>query len=286
MQRHGGGPSRRASCGRSRLLPPRRPTEAGRRRACSFSRRRSAWGSVDGEKACRPPLPQWWALAKTGDIAGAQNAASVLLTEHLRRTVAGPALLCQVAPTLANGGYVAAAEAFRAVTEQSPSSASGAEASELLAKLRALLKTALERYVLSHHRSKTAKKRAPSGRLIVPLDGITSLSAQDPGPDGALDRAWAVEVVAEAVRRTREHYADTARLDIWQVFELGFLGPTLHGESSPSRSDLARQVGYPSDAKVSNAIVTAKRTLARTLRDALLEYVGDEALVDQELVAR
>ena len=150
-------------------------------------------------------------------------------------------------------------------------------------RFRALLKTALERYVRSHHRRNTAKKRAPSGRSIVPLDGITGLSARDPGPDGALDRAWAVEVVAEAVRRTRDHYAEAERLDIWQAFELGFLGPTLHGESSPSRSDLARQVGYPSDAKVSNAIVTAKRMMARCLRDALLDYVGDEALVDQEL---
>jgi DNA-directed RNA polymerase specialized sigma24 family protein len=149
-------------------------------------------------------------------------------------------------------------------------------------KFRTFVAVALDRYVVSELRRQRSGVRRPAGGAVVPLGDNDPV---DPSPPDhrAFNIAWAAEVVAEARRRMRAECEASGRQDVWTVFVERVIGPALDDAEPTPYAELARRLGMSSDSQAMNLLVTGKRAFARALRSVVGEYVGDEALVDEEV---
>lgn len=140
-------------------------------------------------------------------------------------------------------------------------------------KLRTLLLTALDRFAISQHRRDTAAKRSPGH--ITSLDAMQhdESSASDDMPGQAFDRAWSLDVLAQALARMQRDCEANGQTTRWQVFEQRIVAPLLDDVPQPAYGDLANQLGLASEKAAMNQIVTAKRQFARHLRESVREYV-------------
>ena len=150
-------------------------------------------------------------------------------------------------------------------------------------KFRTLLLVALDRYLVSQRRKRTAQKRG-GGVDTVPFED------QQPSPladaVAAADRLWARQVLMDACARARQWCDARDRLDLWLVLERRIIFPALDGLPRPSHNDLAEQLrleGDPDDAAkaAANLQVTAKRLLARCLREIVGQYAKEEEVDDE-----
>ena len=149
-------------------------------------------------------------------------------------------------------------------------------------KFRTFLLTALNRFVLNRIRDEHAKKRSPEhGRVVSMGDGVDQLQADDE-PAEAFHAAWAQRVISVALRRMRAQCKRSGRSDLWGVFECRVVGPTLEGAEPVDYEQLVQRFGFRSPAQASNALITAKRMYARTLRAVLGEYARDDTEIDAE----
>lgn len=146
-------------------------------------------------------------------------------------------------------------------------------------RFRSFLLKALNNHVIDQLRETRAKHGA--ARQLEHLDEAEL--ASDDQPSAAFDRAWAKEVVAEAVRRMRIECDASGRADVWGVFEHRILAPTLHGAQPTPYDQLIGQLKLQSAEQASNVLITAKRTFARNLRGVLSESAEDDAEIEQDL---
>lgn len=150
-------------------------------------------------------------------------------------------------------------------------------------RFRTFVAVALDRYVIDQLRRQRSTLRSPAGEAaVVPLDDNDPV---DPSPSThrAFNIAWAAEVVAEARRRMQSECEASGRGDVWTVFNARVVGPTLDAVEPTSYAELARRLSLGSESQAANLLVTGKRAFARAMRVVVAEYVGDEALVDEEL---
>jgi hypothetical protein len=103
------------------------------------------------------------------------------------------------------------------------------------------------------------------------------------GDTDAYDVAWARRVLDEAVQRMRAECAASGREDVWGMFECRVLGPVAEGTEPADYEELVRRFGFQSPSQASNALVTAKRMVARSLRSVVAEYTRDAAEVEAEI---
>src|SRR5688572_6311922 len=155
-------------------------------------------------------------------------------------------------------------------------------------RFRALLLTALDRYVSRNRRSARALKRAPE--RAVSLDDLTPASGPadaGPGPSEAFDVAWGRQVIAQALENMRRECEASRRPDLWAVFEGRVLAPTLEGAEPVPYEELVRRFGLQTPRQASNAVITAKRMFARHLAAVVGEYAGaDEVEAEVEDLVR
>lgn len=150
-------------------------------------------------------------------------------------------------------------------------------------KFRTFLLTALNRFLLNRIRDEQAKKRSPEhGKVVSMGDGVEHLQSDDE-PAEAFHAAWAHRVIAEALRRMHARCDRSGRLDLWGVFECRVVGPILEGAEPVGYGQLIQRFGFRSPAQASNALITAKRMYAGTLRDVLGEYARDDGEIDEEI---
>ena len=151
-------------------------------------------------------------------------------------------------------------------------------------KFRTFVSVALDRYVVSQLRRQRSTLRRPAGGPVVPLDDV---DPSDPGPSShqAFNIAWAAEVIADALRRMRAECEASGRSDVWAVFSDRVVGPTLDGAEPTPYAELAARLGLASEAQAANLLVTGKRAFTRALRAVVADYVTDEGLIDEEVLA-
>lgn len=101
--------------------------------------------------------------------------------------------------------------------------------------------------------------------------------------DGALDRAWGCRVLEQTIERMRVACEGNGRARVWQVFERRLLAPILEGKEPIPYQELFGQLGFNNPVEAGNALVTAKRMFARTLREVIREYSHSEAEVEAEI---
>lgn len=236
------------------------------------------------------PPTQWSLVGRAGgpSVAEKRRSLEALLTRYLPALRAFLVYRKRLAPDQADDvlqGFVADKVVERDLI---------AGADRAKGKFRTFLLTALEHYHISQVRKQTARKRAPDGGQIVPLDpgsaddagGANQAhdpAAPGPGPDHAYDVAWAREVIAEATRRTQAECESGGRPELWGLLQGRILAPATDGAEPAGYEELITRFGLKSPLQVSNLLVTARRMFARNLKAVVAEYAGDAEEVEEEI---
>ena len=141
-------------------------------------------------------------------------------------------------------------------------------------KFRSLLLTALDHFFVSRIRYETAAKRSP-GRLAS-LDAVDfdQTRTQDQVASLAFERAWAVDVLAEALCRMEHECIESGELSRWHIFQERIVLPLFSDVPETDYSELAERFELGGDKAAMNVLVTAKRQFARVLREVIREYVA------------
>lgn len=154
-----------------------------------------------------------------------------------------------------------------------------AKADQRRGRFRALLITALVRYVASQERRRMADKRSPERG--VSLAHLSQEPDHEDTPPAAFDLAWAREVIAQTLERMESRCRADGELARWTIFEARVVGPTLHQAKPPPYEELVAKLGLTSPLQASNTLATAKRMFERFLRDAVAQYTPDEEVDDE-----
>ena len=142
-------------------------------------------------------------------------------------------------------------------------------------RFRTLLLTALDRYAVSTYRAASAQKRG--GGKLTSLEALGDPPAAGPGgPADAFDVDWARGVLDQALTRMRLHCTQSGRDDLWDVFCDRLLTPTLERTAPPPYEALVERYAIATPARAANLLITGKRMFARTLKEVIAEYAGDD----------
>ena len=140
-------------------------------------------------------------------------------------------------------------------------------------KFRRYLVACLERWLANERRTANAAKRT------FDFAAADRSPASDPGasPDEALRRAWAMEVLREAMARLKREYQELGRARRFEAF-------AAHSSAGdrPPVEEIARTLGI-TPADVSRVVHEARRRLQELIRSALRDTVETEAEVEEEL---
>jgi DNA-directed RNA polymerase specialized sigma24 family protein len=148
-------------------------------------------------------------------------------------------------------------------------------------RFRNFLLTALDHFVFNHFRTLRAQKRRPKAGLI--SDEQVDLVDPAPPADKSFDRAWAREVLNQAVAAMREECRFENRPDVWGVFESRVLLPILESAKPIPYRDLVSRFGFASPSDASNVHVTGIRMFRRALRSVIGRYEPDKQGIEEEL---
>ncbi len=145
---------------------------------------------------------------------------------------------------------------------------------------RQYLKGALRHFLMNELRNARTQKRGGGARhLSLDFDSVgPEPAALERDPDKALDRAWALQLLDEAVRELERRFASAGKpgdAAIFRSYEMG-------GPVRPSYADLARQHGIDERA-VRTALRAGRRELRRILLEKISDYVRNEAELGDEL---
>ena len=141
-------------------------------------------------------------------------------------------------------------------------------------RFRTLLLTALDRYAVSAYRAASAKKRG--GGQVASLEALGAPAVDSDRPADPFDVDWARGVLDQALTRMRTHCTSTDRDDLWGVFCDRLLTPTLERTAPPPYEQLVKRYAIATPAQAANVLITGKRMFARTLKEVIAEYAGDD----------
>ena len=161
-----------------------------------------------------------------------------------------------------------------------------AQADQHRGRFRSLLLTALDRYTTDQWRKAHAGKRAPTELLLsfsTAADEALPEPADTSTPQEAFHRAWAIELLQEALGETKSACLLRGQEVHWRIFDQRFLQPILTGAEPASLASLCGQNGVGSEKAASNMAVTVKRSLADILRRKVRRWVCDEQDVEEEI---
>lgn len=146
-------------------------------------------------------------------------------------------------------------------------------------KFRTFLLTALDRYITSEFRYRSAVRRSPG--TVVQLDETPEPSDHRGGPVQHFEVEWARRVVFQTLRGMLRECRASGRNDLWAIFKYRLLGP-IYGRSTPGYEEIVRRFGFRSPAQASNLLTTSKRKFTQVLRRVVSQYT-DQEHVDQEI---
>jgi hypothetical protein len=159
-------------------------------------------------------------------------------------------------------------------------------------RFRAFLRTALRNYAHDLHDAETARKRKPGGQ-VVSLDRADAPDLPDVrgglSPEEEFDFAWAVALLAEAIRQVRDDCQRDGLAVHWRVFQVTALRGTFLGQQTPTmlevcaREGIASSGGVRAENRAPSMKFQVQRRLRRAIRQRVLAYVDAEEEADREL---
>lgn len=144
-------------------------------------------------------------------------------------------------------------------------------------RLRALILTALKRFLVDHSRRRQAKDRHRflSNASIAAEEVGYRYAARDDDSASAFDRRWAVALLESTLSRCQRRFEASGRSRYWKLFDLRVLRPLRLGGAPPPLQEVADALGFVSPAHASSALQVVRRSLRTMLQDAVRETVAD-----------
>jgi len=159
-----------------------------------------------------------------------------------------------------------------------------AKASQDKGRLRNFLLVAVERYLASFERKRSARKRRPAQTMLA-LDQVDMPEPEsEEDPQQAYSRAWAAELLDRSLAEFREMCFGLGDQVVWSVFNDVLLEPIFNNAGRPSFKEICIRYQIESASKASNLLTTAKRRFRTIIRRNLRESVESDQDVDQELL--
>jgi len=157
------------------------------------------------------------------------------------------------------------------------------KASQDKGRLRNFLLVAVERYLVSFERKRSAQKRRPAQAIVSleQLDGPEPHSEEN--PEQAFSRTWAAELLDRSLVEFRELCHGLGDPVVWSIFNDILLEPLFNNVDRPSFKEICHRYQLDSESKASNLLTTAKRRFRAIMRRNLGESVGTDSEIDREL---
>jgi hypothetical protein len=155
-------------------------------------------------------------------------------------------------------------------------------------RFRTFLLRALDRYLVSKHRKRTARKRIPPQRLI-PLDekglGDLPLEAGPLDSEDAFNYTWVSELLDRLLREVKAECLCHGMAVHWELFHARVLRPLMEDGPPPALAELCAAHRIDEPTRVSNMIFAVKRRFQAALRRELRQSVASDAQVGPEIRA-
>lgn len=153
-------------------------------------------------------------------------------------------------------------------------------------RFRSLLMSAVRNYLADDYRMQNAKRRSPGTNAIRRIDdensGIEPRSSET-DPEAAFNIRWVDELIKRTSEQVREQLLSEGKVMHWDIFQNRILKPCLTGAPPTPHEELAEKWGLRGLPQVSNLLVSAKRTFAKTLLDNVRATLPKGASASNEM---
>ena len=152
-------------------------------------------------------------------------------------------------------------------------------------RFRAFLLASLKHF-LANERDKSQTQKRGGGEAPLSLDWQTAdtqfqvAATNEPSPDQAFDREWAVTLLARVIERLQAECAAEGRAELFEQLKI-FLTV---GKGELSHAEAAQKLGMDETA-VRVAVHRLRKRYRQLLRDEIAQTLADDADVDAEMRA-
>jgi len=154
-------------------------------------------------------------------------------------------------------------------------------------RFRTLLLRALDRYLVSAHRKKTARKRIPQDILISLEDSTFHELPEAAGnlnSEEVFHYTWVCELLDRMLREVEAECRQRGMAMHWDLFHDRVLSPIITCTESPPLEELCHKYGIASTVKASNMIFPVKRRFQAAAKRLLRKSVASEAQINEEML--
>jgi RNA polymerase sigma factor (sigma-70 family) len=152
-------------------------------------------------------------------------------------------------------------------------------------KFRAFLLASLKHFLANEWDKSQAQKRG-SGEIHLSLDWQTAdtkfqvAAVNEPSPDRAFDREWALALLAKVIERLQLECEAEGKAELFSQLK-NFLTA---GKNESAQSEIAKSLGMEEGA-VRVAIHRLRKRYRQLLRDEIAQTLSESAMVDEEMQA-
>jgi RNA polymerase sigma factor (sigma-70 family) len=152
-------------------------------------------------------------------------------------------------------------------------------------RFRAFLLAVLKHFLANEWDKSQAQKRG-GGAAHLSLDWQTAdtkfqvAATNEPSPDKAFDREWALALLAKVIERLQQECAADGKAKLFEQLKI-FLTA---GKGALSHTDAAKKLGMDETA-VRVAVHRLRKRYRQLLRDEISQTLADESQVDEEMRA-
>ena len=152
-------------------------------------------------------------------------------------------------------------------------------------KFRAFLLASLKHFLANEY-DKTQTQKRGGGNAPLSLDWHTAdtqfqvAATNEPSPDKAFDREWALALLAKVIQRLQEECAADGKAKLFEQLK-AFL---MAGKAESAQREVASALGMEEGA-VRVAVHRLRKRYRQLLRDEIANTLADAAMVDEEMRA-
>ena len=152
-------------------------------------------------------------------------------------------------------------------------------------RFRAFLLASLKNFLINEWKKSQRQKRG-GGETVLSLDWETAdtkfqvAAVNEPSPDKAFDREWALALLAKVIERLQQECEADGKAKLFEQLKI-FLTA---GKGESAQSEVAKSLGLEEGA-VRVAIHRLRKRYRVLLRDEIAQTLADESQVDEEMRA-
>lgn len=152
-------------------------------------------------------------------------------------------------------------------------------------KFRAFLLASLKHF-LANERDKAHAQKRGGGNLVMSLDWETAdtkfqvTDTQEPSPDKAFDREWALALLAKVIERLQAECAADGKAKLFEQLKRFLMA----GQAETAQRETANALGMEEGA-VRVAVHRLRKRYRQLLRDEIANTLANSAMVDEEMRA-